>query len=70
MNPQSITLHILENILQRLQRMSQVIHQSLESVVCQSIQGNLPPLVEDAPEEWRGYLTALELIGRKKREDK
>ncbi len=62
MNQQPIALHIPENVFQRLQRMAQAIHQPLEAVVCQSIQGNLPPLVEDAPEEWRGDLTDLEQL--------
>ncbi len=57
---QSITLHIPENVFQRLQRMAQMIHQPLETVVSQSIQGNLPPLIEDAPDEWRGDVADME----------
>ncbi len=63
MIPQSITIHVPENIYQRLQNMAQSTRQSLESVACQSIQGNLPPLLEDAPREWREDAKELHRIG-------
>ncbi len=62
---QAITLHIPENMFHRLQRMAQVINQPLEAVVFQSVQGNLPPLIEDIPEEWRDDLTDMEQSGDK-----
>ncbi len=60
---QSVTLHMPENMFHRLQQMAQVINQPLEAVVYQSVQGNLPPLVKDIPEEWRGDLTDMEQLG-------
>jgi hypothetical protein len=56
---QAITLHLPENIYQRLQLMAQATHQPLEEVVSQAIQGNLPPLVDDLPEDWRNDLAEL-----------
>jgi hypothetical protein len=62
MSSQSITLHLPGNAFQRLQRMAQTLHQPLETIVYQSIQGNLPPLIEDAPEEWRDDLAEMEQL--------
>ncbi len=39
-----------------------MIHQPLEAVVYQSIQGNLPPLIEDAPDEWRSDVADMEQL--------
>ncbi len=63
MSSQAITLHIPENMFHRLQQMAQVIHQPLEAVVYQSIQGNLPPLIEDVPDEWRSDVADVEQLG-------
>jgi hypothetical protein len=63
MDSQTITLHLPKNMLHRLQQMAQVIHKPLEAVVYQSIQGNLPPLVEDAPDEWRSDVADMEQLG-------
>jgi hypothetical protein len=62
MSSQAITLHIPQNMFSRFQRMAQVVHQPLETVVYQSLQGNLPPLIEDTPEEWRSDLTDMEQL--------
>lgn len=62
MDSQAITLHLPENMFHRLQQMAQVIRQPLESVVYQSIQGNLPPLIEDAPDEWRDDAADMEQL--------
>jgi len=59
---QSITLDIPENVFQRLQRMAQIIHQPLEAVVSQSLLGNLPPLIEDAPDEWYADMADMEQL--------
>ena len=59
---QSITLNIPDNVFQRLQRMAQMIHQPLEAVVFQSLRGNLPPLIEDVPEEWRDEMADMEQL--------
>jgi len=59
---QVITLHLPQNIYQRLQLMAQMTHQPLEVVAFQSIQGNLPPLIEDLPAEWRDELAKLQSL--------
>jgi hypothetical protein len=56
---QAITLHLPENVYQRLQLMAQATHMPLEEVVSQAIQGNLPPLVDDLPDDWRNDLAEL-----------
>jgi hypothetical protein len=59
---QAITLHLSEDIYWRLQSMAQATHQSLEAVVSQTIQGNLPPVVDDLPAEWRNDLVELQRL--------
>ncbi|MCP4107305.1 MAG: hypothetical protein GY749_17475 [Desulfobacteraceae bacterium] len=62
MNTQSLTLHLPENIYRRLQLMAKTTHQPLEEIAFQSIQGNLPPLSDDIPPEWRGDLAELQYL--------
>jgi hypothetical protein len=50
---QSLTLNLPDNAYQRLHNLSKVTHQSLEQIISQSIQGNLPPVLDDVPDEWR-----------------
>lgn len=59
---QSLTLHLPEHIYQRLQRVAQTTRQPMEAVAYQSLQGNLPPLIEDVPDEWRGDLIEFEQL--------
>lgn len=54
MMSQSLTLQIPTHIYQRLQQVAQTTRQPMEAVAYQSLQGNLPPLIEDVPDEWRG----------------
>jgi hypothetical protein len=57
-----ITLQLPEDVHRRLQSVAQATHQPLEEVVYQSIQGNLPPSVEDLPAELRDELAALQNV--------
>ena len=59
---QSLTLHLPEHIYQRLQRVAQTTRQPMEAVAYQSLQANLPPLIEDVPDEWRGDLIEFEQL--------
>jgi hypothetical protein len=56
----TITLDLPEDMHQRLQSMAQAIHQPLEEVVVRTIQGNLPPSVDDLPVEVRADLAGLQ----------
>jgi hypothetical protein len=60
MTSPTITLQLPEEIHQRLARVAQSTHQPLETVVFQTIQGNLPPSVEDAPADMCDELSALQ----------
>jgi hypothetical protein len=62
---QAITLHLPENIYQRLWLMAQATHQPLETIAFQAIQGNLPPVVDDLPDDWRDDLAELQSLGDK-----
>lgn len=56
MMTQTLTLHLPVGMFQRLQQMAQTTRQPVEEIACQAIQGNLPPLLADAPPEWRDDL--------------
>ncbi len=60
MTIQAVTLHLPEDVYRRLQLMAQATSRPLEDVAFQAIQGNLPPLIDDLPLEWRAELAALQ----------
>lgn len=60
MRAQTITISVPEKIYQRFQQIAQAAQQPLEDVVIQSIQGNLPPTLEDIPHEWRSEFARLQ----------
>jgi hypothetical protein len=54
-------LHIQlpEAIYQRLQRVAEITNQSLQTIVVQTICGNLPPSLDDLSPEWREAIADL-----------
>lgn len=56
----TITLTLSDHVFHRLQRMAHSMHEPLETVASQSLLGNLPPLIEDAPDEWRDEMAEME----------
>lgn len=59
MTVQPLHLQLPETIYQRLQRVAEVTNQPLESVVVQTIRGNLPPSFDDLRPEWREVVADL-----------
>jgi hypothetical protein len=62
MTSQTITLQLPEEIYRRLKRVSQVTQRSLEEVAFQSLQGNLPPSVDDLPPELQAECAAMQAL--------
>ncbi len=62
MTTQAVTLQLPDDIYRRLQLMAQATSQPLEDVAFQAIQGNLPPLTDDLPIEWRDELGSLQSL--------
>jgi len=60
MNVQTITLHLPQDIFRRLQHMADATRRPLEDVVFQTIQGNLPPSIDDLPSELQDALASLQ----------
>jgi hypothetical protein len=58
----TITLQLPDDIYRRLERMAEATHQPLEEVVVQTIQGNLPPSVDDLPADLQGEMAALQNV--------
>jgi hypothetical protein len=57
-------LHIQlpEALYQRLQRAAEVTNQPLQTIVIQTIRGNLPPLLDDLRPEWREAVADLSAL--------
>lgn len=62
MSDPTITIQMPQPLYQRLQRLSEITHRPLESLICQSLDAHLPPLLEDMPEAMREDLNALEKL--------
>ncbi|NOT56102.1 MAG: hypothetical protein HOP18_16000 [Deltaproteobacteria bacterium] len=52
-------LQLPEAIYQRLQRVAEGTNQPLQSIVIQTIRGNLPPSLDDLRPEWREAVADL-----------
>jgi len=59
---QPITLNLPDAIYHRLQHVANALNRPLEEVIFQSIQGNLPPAVDDLPSELRHELLTLQTM--------
>lgn len=59
---QSITIELSEPLLHFLQRLAKQTRQPIEKLVAQSIAGNLPPAVDNAPLERQADLLALQWL--------
>ena len=58
----TLTLDLPEPIFRRLQEMASATALPLERVACQSIEGDLPPSVANAPREIQTELLALQSL--------
>ncbi|VAW39317.1 hypothetical protein MNBD_CHLOROFLEXI01-857 [hydrothermal vent metagenome] len=58
----SITVTLPKSLFQFLERQAQQTHQPIEKLVAQSVAGNLPPTVDNAPSEKQAELLALQWL--------
>jgi len=65
MATQQLTLELPKSIFHQFARMAQMTHQSIESLAIQSIEGNLPPTVENAPFSMQASLQAMQTLSIK-----
>jgi succinate dehydrogenase flavin-adding protein (antitoxin of CptAB toxin-antitoxin module) len=56
---QTVKVKLPSALYRRLERAAAVTRQSFDTVLLQTIRGNLPPLLEDVPAEQSGELRAL-----------
>ncbi|MCX7839553.1 MAG: hypothetical protein N2559_08890 [Anaerolineae bacterium] len=56
---QTVKVKLPSALYRRLERVAEVTRQSLDTVLLQTIRGNLPPLLEDVPPSMRAELRAL-----------
>jgi len=65
MATQQLTIELPEGIFYRFAKIAKKTHQSIESLAIQSIEGNLPPTVENAPLEMQASLQAMQTLSIK-----
>jgi predicted DNA-binding protein len=62
MSEPTIAIQMPHPLYQRLQRLAELTHRPLESLVLQALDAHIPPLLEDMPEHIRTDLAALEKL--------
>lgn len=62
MTVQAVTVNLPKAIYERLQHVATAVNQPLEEIVFQSIQGNLPPALDDLPQDLRQPLLSLQTM--------
>jgi hypothetical protein len=62
MDSQSVTVELPISLFRFLERLAEQTHQPLEKLVAQSVAGNLPPSVDNAPLEAQADLLALQRL--------
>lgn len=56
---ETVTMKLPRALYRRLERLAATTHQSLDAVLLQTIRGNLPPALDDAPPHLRNELALL-----------
>jgi predicted DNA-binding protein len=62
MSESTVAIQMPHPLYQRLQRLAELTHRPLESLVLQALDAHIPPLLEDMPEHIRTDLAALEKL--------
>jgi len=59
---ETLTIRLPAPAMERLRRISQISHRPIDSLVADTLEASLPPLLETVPDEYRSDLTALEQL--------
>lgn len=62
MTTQTLTLQLPEALFRYLEQIARATHQPLERIAAQSIAGNLPPSISQAPPEIQAEIAALQTL--------
>jgi hypothetical protein len=62
MASQSITLNLPEKLYQRIRHAADTMQRPLEDVLFQTIQGNLPPALDNLPDELQAEFAQLQIV--------
>ena len=62
MTTQQVTIELPELILQRLTQLAEATHQSVETLISQSVLSNLPPSTDIAPPELQQEFLAMQTL--------
>ncbi len=59
---ETLTIRLPAPAMERLRRISQISHRPIDTLVADTLEASLPPLLETVPEGYRNDLTALEQL--------
>ena len=59
---ETLTIHLPVQAANRLRRVAEIAQRSIDDVVSETLQSNLPPLLEDVPPAFRADLAQLETL--------
>lgn len=62
MATETVSIQVPEALYRRLERLAQLTHRPLESLVVQTLTSTIPPLPDDLPTPMRDALVALEKL--------
>lgn len=61
-----VTIHLPNTVYRKLQQAARTTNRGLEDILLQTINGNIPPLVEEAPADVRAELEPLQWLDEEK----
>jgi hypothetical protein len=59
---ETLTIHLTADAARRLRRVAEISRRPLDEIIADTLQGSLPPLLEDVPAPFRAELAGLESL--------
>lgn len=56
----TVAVQVPQTLYHRLERLAELTHQPLQSLVVRALSSTIPPLPDDLPDDWRDALIGLE----------
>jgi hypothetical protein len=59
---ETLTIHLPDEAARRLRRVAEISRRPLDEIIADTLQGSLPPLLEDIPAPYQAELAGLESL--------
>jgi len=59
---ETLTVHLPASAMERLRRVSQITHRPIDTLIADTLEASLPPLLESVPTIYHSQLAALEAL--------